>query len=52
MGYSNHTESTVSESKHSLRVDQPPLEYFQWYVTSMRRRCLAVVNSAVGHTRY
>ena len=50
MGYSDHTETT--ESKHSLRVDQPPLEYVQCYVTSMRCRCLAVVNSAVGHTRY
>ena len=26
--------------------------YVQQYVTSMRRRCLAVVNSAAGHTRY
>ena len=26
--------------------------YVQRYVTSMRRHCLAVVNSAGGHTRY
>ena len=29
-----------------------PQNYVQRYVTSMRRRCLAVVNSAGGHTRY
>ena len=29
-----------------------PQNYVQRYVTSMRRSCLAVVNSAVGHTRY
>ena len=29
-----------------------PQSYVQRYVSSMRRRCLVVVNSAVGHTRY
>ena len=29
-----------------------PQNYVQRYVTSMRRRCLAVVNSAGRHTRY
>ena len=28
-----------------------PQNYVQRYVTSMRRRCLAVVNSSRGHTR-
>ena len=44
MGYFDHTEST--ESKNSLRVDSLPQNYVQHYVTPMRRRCLAVVNSA------
>ena len=29
-----------------------PQNYVQRYVASMRRRCLAVVNSAGGHTHY
>ena len=39
MNYSDHTEST--ESNDSLRQNN-----VHRYVTSMRRRCLAVVNSA------
>ena len=43
-GYSKHTKST--ESKKSLRQNYVVNE------TSLSFRCLAVVNSVGGHTRY
>ena len=47
-GYCDHAEST--EGKNDLRVEKKlPQNYVQRYVTSMRRRCLAVVNSAGRH---
>ena len=46
--------STLNElrAKNLYEWNNLPQNYVQRYVTSMRRRCVDVVNSAGGHTRY
>ena len=46
--------TTLNQLRAKIRYEwnNLPQNYVQRYVTSMRRRCLAVVNSAGGHTRY
>ena len=44
----------ISTTLNELRAEwnNLPQNYVQWYVTSKRHRCVAVVNSADGHTHY
>ena len=46
--------TTLNQLRAKIRYEwnNLPQNYVQRYVTSMRRRCLAVVNSAGGYTRY
>ena len=46
--------TTLNELKATIRYkwNNLPQNYVQRYVTSMRRHCVAVVNSAGGHTRF